>query len=386
MKHLSSKITSRPHGCATKSAHYLTNPRIEMKKPDHNRPNPGLQLTKPWVDNDNPIWLASTISLTRNIEKNLFPNKLNDERQKQLLSMLSKEVLDFPSLIQPKLILAESSSPLEKEYLVEHFLSAQGFQQTHSGEGFIIDETGQFLATLNIQDHLRLQVIDCQGELENSCNRLIKLETTIGKKLPYAFSKKFGFLTANPRMCGTGLVVTVFLQLPALIQAEKMEDVLEKYADESILVTGIQGNPTEIIGDVLAIQNNFTLGVTEDTIISTLRTLATNLQLEENRMRSLIRQTQDAHVKDQVSRAFGILIHSYQIEAVEALNAISLIKLGIEMEWIKGVTTKEINTLFFNCRRSHLLYQCGNHTPQDEIPHKRAEFIHKALKEAQLLT
>lgn len=357
-----------------------------MKTTDPNRPNPELHLAKPWTHNENPIWLASTISLARNIEKNLFPNKLNVDRQKQLLSLLSKEVLESPSLKKPKLFLAEAASPLEKEYLVEHFLSTHGFQQTHSGEAFIIDETGQFLATLNIQDHLRLQIIDCQGELENSCSRLIKLETDIGKKLPFAFSKKFGFLTSNPRTCGTGLVATIFLQLPALIQLEKMEEALDKYGDESLLVTGIQGNPTEIIGDVLAIQNNFTLGVTEDNIISTLRNLSTNLQLEENRARAQIKQSQDRNVKDQVSRAYGILIHSYQIEAVEALNALSLIKLGIEMEWIKNLSMKEINTLFFNSRRSHLLYQCGNHIPQEEIPHKRAEFIHKALKPAQLLT
>lgn len=357
-----------------------------MKPNETSRPNPGLHLTKPWANNENSIWIASTISLARNLENRLFPHKLSSEKQKQIIALLSKEILDAGMLKNPKLYGAEAASPLEKEYLVEHFLSNQGFQQTHSGEAFIIDETGQFLATLNIHDHLHLQVIDCQGELENSCSRVVQLETAIGKKLPFAFSKKFGFLTSNPKNCGTGLVVTIFLQVPALIQLEKLDEVIDKYADESILITGIQGNPTEIIGDVLAIQNNFTLGVNEENIISTLRNLATNLQLEENRARSQISQTQNPHIKDQISRAYGILIHSYQIEAIEALNAISLIKLGVEMGWIKGISLKEINKLFFNCRRSHLLYQHGNHLAQEEIPHKRAEFIHKALKHTQLAT
>jgi protein arginine kinase len=39
-----------------------------------------LSLRKPWFNSTNPIWLASTVSLKRNIEKFKFPNKLDVER------------------------------------------------------------------------------------------------------------------------------------------------------------------------------------------------------------------------------------------------------------------------------------------------------------------
>ncbi len=106
--------------------------------------------------------------------------------------------------------------------------------------------------------------------------------------------------------------------------------------------------------------------------------------VEEHGARSKILHEESAEIKDRVSRAFGILIHSYQIEAVEALNAISLLKLGAELGWLTGVTSKELNRLFFNCRRAHLLHQYGERIKQEEIPHKRAEFIHKTLKGVQL--
>lgn len=345
-----------------------------------------LSLSKPWDANENSIWLGSTLSLYRNLEKFMFPAKLSADRLKQIIDILGKEVIANKSLIAPKLILAEETTPLEKEYLFEHFLVNATFQHAHGGEAFIIDTTGNFLATLNHHDHLRIQIIDSQGEIENTWSKLVKIETAIGKTIPFAYSPKFGFLTSNPAESGTGLLASILLQLTALIQLERIDEILDKYADEFVTVTGLQGNPTEIIGDVLAIQNTYSLGISEENSISILRSLTTKLLVEENRARQEIKAAQNPDFKDLISRAYGILIHSYQIEAVEALNAISILKLGVELGWIKGLTLQEINQLFFVCRRSHLLSITGDHIPKEEIPHKRAEYIHQALKNATLLT
>lgn len=346
--------------------------------------NPILAQNQPWSDNANSIWLASTICLHRNIEKFNFPGKLEMERRKQIVSLVSKELLTSDLLKKPYLVKGEDLGPLEKEFLVEHFLANQNLIQAHIGEAFILDATGQFITTLNLRDHIQFSLLDCQGELESTWNKLVKIETMMGKNIAYSFSPKFGFLTADPTMCGTALQVSIYLQLPGLIHTETLDEILDKHADESIMLMGIQGNPTEIIGDVLVIQNNYTIGMSEENIISSLRSFATKIMVDENAARSHIRHTDNANIKDKVSRAYGILIHSYQIEAVEALNAISLLKLGNEMGWINGISPQEMNQLFFNCRRSHLLRQFSSKVSQDEIIHKRSEFIHKALKNVHL--
>lgn len=345
---------------------------------------PIFSLAKPWTNNSNPIWLASTISLMRNIEKYKFPGKLGSDRKKQIISLVTKDLLTMEGLINPYLIKGEDLGYIEKEFLIEHFLSSQQLSQAHSGDGFFIDEPGEFIASLNLRDHLHLQLIDCKGELENTWSRLVKIETALGKNLNYSYQTKFGFLTADPMQCGTGLVVTVYLQLPALIHTGTIDEVLEKYEDESLSITGIQGNPTEIVGDILMVKNNYTLGITEENIVASLRSFTTKIMLEEHSSRTKIKQTDDIEFKDKISRAFGILIHSYQIEAIEAMNALSLIKFGIEANWITGIDNSQINQLFLNCRRAHLLSQFKDKINKEEIPHKRAEHIHKALKDVQL--
>jgi len=340
----------------------------------------------PWKSNNNTIWLASTIELLRNIKKFNFPGKLNSDRQKALITLISESLLKYSDFRKAWVIRAEAIDPANKEYLSEHFLSSEGFYKAHAGEAFILDETAEFLATINMSDHLHFQIVENKNHLENAWNRLVKIESYLGKVLNYAFSPRWGFMTADPSTSGTAMQVKVFLQLPALIHLEIVDDILNKTVDDSIMITSLHGSPTEVVGDILVVTNNYTLGVTEEGILKTLHAVSTKLILEENSARTRIKNENNVEIKDRVSRAYGILVHSYQIEAIEALNALSLIKLGIDFGWISGISVSEINELFFNCRRAHLLCHFSKDGSQEELPHKRAEFIHNALKDVKLKT
>lgn len=348
-----------------------------MSTKNHNRPL--LNSQNPWTNNSNSIWLGSTLSLTRNLEKFNFPGKLTDDKRKQIVSLLGKELLSCEVLKHPKMIKAEEMPPLHKEFLVEHFLSTQSFHQAHVGEAFVLDHSGAFLATINLRDHLILQLIDCKEELESSWEQLYKIEIHLNKNVNFAFNSRFGFLTSDPTQCGTGFIVSVFLHLPALIHSNRLDEAVRKYKEDSIEMTSLQGDPEEMIGNIVVFRNNYTLGVTEETILSSLRTLTTKILVEEKSARAHMKHENDSDSKDRISRAFAILLHSYQIEAIEAFNAISLLKLGVDLDWVAQTSHAILNGLLFNSRRAHLLSQYGT-ISQEELPHKRAEFIHQALK------
>lgn len=352
--------------------------------PRKNKSHSLLYQNKPWANNNNNIWLASTINLHRNVDKFPFPSKLDKGKRSQIISLLGKILLQSKNLKKPVLIKTEDIGPIEKEYLVEHFLSSQSFQQAHSGEAFILDESGTFLTTLNINNHIQFELIDCRGELETAWNHMVKIETELGQSINYSFSQKFGFLTSDTTLCGTGFTLKIFMQPSALIHTGLLNETLDRNKMNGITFTGMQGNPNEIIGDIYTVMNDHSLGLTEENIISTLRLFITKLLVEENTLRSHLRKEENAEVMDKVSRAYGVLSHSYQIETVEALDALSLLKLGADLEWLDGITPQELNRLFFDCRRAHLLTKFDNEINQEEIPHKRAEFIHKALKKAKL--
>ncbi|MBN4066933.1 protein arginine kinase [Simkania negevensis] len=345
-----------------------------------------LSFRGPWADNHNNIWLASILRVVRNIKKHTFPTKLSAAERSQVFSVLKNTLLKCPLLESPIFIDAGETNPLNKEYLSEHFFSSLNIQQAQKNEGFVIDQTGSFLGIINVRNHLQIQLTDSQGELETTWHHLTKIEAELANSFEYAFSPRFGFLTADPTHCGTGLIGTIYLHLPALIHTGVFQETVESALEEGVVAQSMQGSLDEIVGDLVVLQNSYTLGLTEETILSILRTSATTMMTAEKRRREELRTKENADVKDRVSRAYGLLKHSYKLTTIEALKNLSLFKLGLELDWITGIPYNKINELLINCQRAHLMSLHQKSLNQEELPQIRAELIHKTLKETLLKT
>lgn len=343
-----------------------------------------FQQKTPWDQDSNNVWVASTLTLSRNIEKFKFPNKLDTQRKQQVITLINDGLLSCAELQNPKLFKAEEIDPLEKEFLLEQFLSNQSFHQAHGGEGFIIDDTGEFLAIINLQDHVEIEILDTQQELEKTWNRLIKIETFLSNSIDFAFNPKFGFLTSNPLQSGTGLIVRLYLHIPAIIHTGELSETIEKETEEEIIATGIQGSASEMIGDILLAQNKCTIGLTDEYIIASLRMWATKVVVAEISIRSRLKNENNTVMKNKIARALGLLTHAYQLDTIEALNAVSLVKLGVDLGWIKNENGVNLNQVFFNCRRAHLIRQLNSKVEVPEIPRRRAEYLHEISKKLSL--
>lgn len=176
------------------------------------------------------------------------------------------------------------------------------------------------------------------------------------------------------------MILSLFLQISALLHGGDWPEVKDRLLDDSIEITGLLGKTDELIGDLIVVKNQYSLGVNEESIVSVLRNFAAKVIAEENRAREKIRLNGSAEIKDKVARAYALLMYSYQIETIEALNEIALMKFGLEMGWIKGITLTELNALFFTCRRAHLLRRQKEKIAIEEVSRKRAELIHETLK------
>lgn len=337
--------------------------------------HPILQMKNPWETHSHNVWLASTLSLARNLSKFKFPSKLDKTREQQILSLIWEGIKTAPQLTNPTLYRSEDVNPMQKEFLLEHFLIQDSFHQAHGGEGFILDDTAEFLGVVNLKDHLQLNLIDTKQEIEKSWNHLIKVESHLGKSIKFAFTPRFGFLTADPHLSGTGLTVSLYLHIPAIIHTGELAELLEREKEEEVEAVGLQGKTTEMIGDILVARNTCTIGLTEEYILTTMRMWATRAVVAEISIRKKLMENDNEHIKNKVSRALGLLTHSYQLEVIEALNALSLVKLGVEIGWILAPENLNLNQILFNCRRAHLISLSKQKVEIPELPRYRAEYL-----------
>ncbi|MEI8328945.1 MAG: protein arginine kinase [Chlamydiia bacterium] len=337
----------------------------------------------PWDENNNPMWPATSFFLYRNFAGNFFPQKMTEGQSIQVADQLCQILVKLQQLQNPVCLKAEELSPLEKEFLYEHFLCRESFQNTFKGQAFIVDDTAHFLALINISDHLQIQLIDCKNKWEKTWEVLSDIDTAISGMLDPSFSSRFGYLTSDPSKCGTGLTVVCYLHLPLLIHNKQLQNMLDLHLEESVTISSLDGKPLEFMGDFVLLQNKYNLGLTEEMILRDLHMSATKLSLAEKNLQEQCKASNELIIKDLVSRSLGLLTHSFQLHTKEVLDAISQIKLGIQLGWITGINDSKINEVFFTCQRAHIGFLSDKSVidPQ-QLASKRAEFIHKELKDA----
>lgn len=348
------------------------------------RSNSIYTLPNPWKSNKHKIRLAASLKLIRNISPYKFPEKLDSNQRKQILHSLSEKLVKTKLLETPFALPAGEMSATEKEFLYERFLLTEGLQNIHEGEGIVLDKSGSFLAVINLHNHLQMQTIDYNDHSEEALNNLIELESEMATALNFSFSKKFGYMTAEPTLCGTGFQVHIFLHVPALIYEKSLEKLLQKYGKDEVVAQGIQGSPDDYIGDILVLRNKHTIGRSEEEIITSVNKLATKITAEEKSLRTKYSETPSKELKDLISRAFGLLQYSYSLETIEAMNSLSLMKLGVDLGWVQGISMAKLNELFFDCPRAHLIVASKTEATKEEIAVTRSEFLRKELTKMTL--
>ena len=316
-------------------------------------------IEKPWMGNENSIWLATTLELSRNVDKFHFPTKLDAEKKAHIIQLIYKALTQTDICPGLSLCFSKETPPLDREFLLEHFLIFGHAPQPHPGEAFLFDSSGQFLFILNVRDHLQLFALTISEDLERSWSGLTKIEDALQKTIQFAFSDQFGYLTSDPMHAGTGLIVSAFMHVPALSLENRLADFLEKEQQDAVFALSIYGNTEEYLGDIVVLKNRFTIRVTEEIIISTIHKAALRLKSKEAHIRAELKSNRPEPALDKVSRALGVLQNSFSLGTTESLRALSLVKLGVELGWIQGITLAAVNTLFFECRRAHLARRIG---------------------------
>ena len=87
-------------------------------------------------------------------------------------------------------------------------------------------------------------------------------------------------------------------------------------------------------------------------------------------------------IKDKIYRALGILLYAKSIGTKEAMNLLSLVKLGISLELINGLEIEQITSLLFLCQKYHIQTLLDNIDEIDSklIDYTRAKLIRESLE------
>jgi protein arginine kinase len=243
---------------------------------------------------------------------------------------------------------------LDKNILVERHLISRELSGAKSDAGVVINKDQTIAVMLNEEDHLRIQVLRSGFQLKKAWNAINEFDSALEEQLDYAFSPTLGYLTACPTNLGTGMRASAMMHLPALVISNLMEKVVRSVNQLGMVVRGLFGEGSDASGSIFQISNQTTLGESEADIIKRLGSVLQSIVEHELNAREKLLEADPAKLFDKVGRAYGILQNSHLLSSSEAMNLLSLVRLGIDLGVFPDAQRCVIDRLFIEAQPGHL--------------------------------
>jgi len=302
-----------------------------------------------WFGGSGPladIVISSRIRLARNLAGYKFLSHCSNSEKSEILNKL-KGVLTSLDLGDKVFYISVDKAPaLNRHLLVERHLISQQHAFGDGPRGAVIAQREFFTAMINEEDHLRLQVLKAGCQLSQCLEQINKIDDMIEQKVDYAFSPRYGYLTACPTNLGTAIRVSVMLHLPALKMTGQIKKFFNATRDMNLAVRGLFGEGTEAASDFYQLSNQVTLGISENSIVSQFENSIIPEIIEyENAARERLLSKDADLLNDKISRAMALLQSAHLISSQEALFLLSHLRLGINMHEHMGASTPALDRL-----------------------------------------
>jgi len=302
-----------------------------------------------WFDGSGPladIVISSRIRLARNLAGYKFLSRCSAVEKSEILKKIKDCLMSLDLGDRVFYISIDKAPTLDKHFLIERHLISRHLAFGKGPRGAVIAQKEFFTAMINEEDHLRLQVLKGGMQISQCAKQISHIDDMIEEKLDYAFSTRYGYLTACPTNLGTGIRVSVMLHLPALKITSQIEKFLGASRDMNLAVRGLFGEGTEAAGDFYQLSNQATLGVSEREVVQQFEsTIVPEIVEYETKARKQLLSKDTDLLDDKISRATALLKNAHLISSQEALFLLSHLRLGVNMRKYMGASTPAIESL-----------------------------------------
>ncbi len=342
-----------------------------------------LKQDSEWLKGTGPsanIVMSSRARLARNIDKAPFSNWANRTQLEKIMNQAREAVSGSSLLKNAMFIRLKDLGEVDRTFLVERHLMSPEHAQEAEFKALIVDPGEVLSIMINEEDHLRIQILQSGLNLKECWRMIDEIDTEISKKLSYAYSAKWGYLTACPTNTGTGLRCSVMVHLPALVFAGQIGKVLQAVGKLGLNVRGLYGEGTDAIGNIFQISNQVSMGITEEDVIDNIERITNQIIAREDAVRKTILLKSKEALVDRVSRAYGTLKSAHIITSNETITLLSAIRLGVDLGVVKNLDRRMVNELFILTQPAHLQKLEGKGLDSSERDIKRADLIREKLK------
>ena len=285
--------------------------------------------------------LASFATLSRNIGGLPFPVRLNLPQKNAVASAVYAGISE--RLAHGALTHMNSLYPYEAVSLAERSIIPPDFAAAPDGAALITDEAQPVCILLCGEDHVRIRAWHSGLDPAGAYKTADAIDDILNAQLHFAFHPKLGYLNQDPLNVGTGLRAAVLLHLPALCKSGAIAALASTAGKLGFSLKGAYGNGIAVPGDVFALENTVTMGLSEEQAISNLKSLC--LQMANKERDAAEAMLEDPAALDRIHRAAALLTSATLLTAAETLDLLSSVRMGA-LYGVVNADVQKLNALF----------------------------------------
>lgn len=333
-------------------------------------------------DAETSVVLTSRVRLARNLVDAPFPGWGRKAQRQAVMAEIRDRVIELPAMKNGFSNELSELDSLQKQVLVERHLISREQAARNEGSAAVVNRKQSLSLMINEEDHLRIQAIQPSLKLMEAYELARKIDKSLEESLAFAFHPTWGYLTACPTNLGTGMRASSMLHLPGLVLSDQIGQVLKGIGKLGLAVRGLYGEGTESLGNLYQISNQSTLGESEKQILERLTRVIGDVARYEMQAREKLFGEDPLMVRDRIGRATGILSYARIISSKEALNHLSMLRLGSDLEVLPSALIATCDKLFMETQPAHLQWAAGKKLLPDARDAMRAQMIRDQLHSA----
>jgi protein arginine kinase len=255
---------------------------------------------------------------------------MSTEQQQQLLETVCYAVREAEEDLHMKFEffnLAEMDDCTRRALVERLAIPPMMFVKKHQ-TGLLLSEDESVSILVNGKEHICIQVSQAGAHIQETVQLADRVDDSLNQHIPYAFSKKYGYLTASPLYTGTGMSASYLMHLPYL-EKQKMIGQLEKmFGQYGFSLREHFHGQVQAPGSIYRVKNRKTLGLSESEIISALEHLTGQLVTQEQKIADRVMHDERSEEEDRMYRAYGLLKYARDLEYDETLEFLSIVRSG----------------------------------------------------------
>ena len=337
----------------------------------------------PWLSDDGPdtdVVMSCRVRLARNIAGFPFVGRANDTQRREILRIAQQVVLSLDLADGMFWVDLTQSSARDRQLLMERHLISRHLAEAEFPRAVAVSGDETLSIMVNEEDHLRMQVLGPGLGRGDLMDRIDEVDDAIESRLDFAFSRRWGYLTACPTNVGAGIRLSVMMHLPGLKLTGEIDRLRRAAKDLHLAVRGYYGEGSESAGDFYQVSNQITLGRSEQDLLAEFRDRILPQIIEyEQHARQMLVERNPTLLDDRIHRAVGILRSAHLLGAEEAMKLLSRVRLGIRLKRLHGIDLNRVNHLLLQVQTAHLQKSIGANLNPDQRREARAKLVREAL-------